>query len=110
MLELATIDENGKTFKNELLEVYFDKKEKFKELCHDLDYKYIISIDGETSEFLRGPLILMSTSVPLIVESEWTPLYMKSWIPWVHYVPIKKDLSNLLTIITWLNENDADAK
>jgi len=31
-------------------------------------------------------------------------------IPWVHYVPIKKDLSDLISTIEWLQQNDEKAK
>jgi len=30
-------------------------------------------------------------------------------IPWVHYVPVKQDLSDLLSNIKWLRDNDDKA-
>ena len=112
LINLATLDADGQAFKNELLEVYFEAKDAHnkRKLCEDLDYKYILTMDGENSDFLQAPLSLMSTSVPLVVESEWTPLYFKSWVPWLHYVPIKRDLSDLHDKIAWLKENDTKAK
>ena len=65
-------------------------------LCEDLNYKYLIAIDGWVSGWLRGPMILKSSSVPIIVESNYKPLYFDAWIPWVHYVPVKADLSDLI--------------
>ena len=79
-------------------------------LCEQIEYKYIISLDGNASSWLRGPEILGSNSVPLIVESEHTPLYLDSWMPWQHYVPIKNDLSDLIEKIAYLRENDEKAK
>jgi hypothetical protein len=76
----------------------------------DLNYKYVISIDGWVSSWLRGPMILLSGSVPIIVETEYTPLYFEAWIPWIHYVPVKNDLSDLITQIKWLIKNDDKAK
>ena len=107
----------------EILEVWFSKfekdyknytktlpKNKLREyslpLCEDLDYKYAIAIDGNIAGWQRGPLLLLSNMVPLIVESKYKPLYLDSWIPWVHYVPIKNDLSDLIETINWLIDHD----
>ena len=43
------------------------RKGKFKSICEDLNYKYIITIDGWTSPWFRGPMILKSNSVPIVV-------------------------------------------
>ena len=45
------------------------------ELCAEIKYKYMIAIDGHASGWLRGPLILYSSAVPLVIESRFTPLY-----------------------------------
>jgi hypothetical protein len=66
-------------------------------------YKFIIHIEGHTSAFRLGRE-LSTRSCLLLVESEWI-----SWIklePFVHYIPIKRDLSNLLDTIAWGLEND----
>ena len=67
-------------------------------------------MDGNVSPWARGSQILYSKSVPIVATSEHSPLYQKSWLPWVHFVPVKTDLSDLLETITWLRENDAKAK
>jgi hypothetical protein len=48
-----------------------------KELCEVNNYKYMITIDGDVSPWARGPTILYSESVPIVVESKRTPLYEK---------------------------------
>ena len=70
----------------------------------------MIIIDGWVSSWLRPSLILLSDSVPIVIESEYTPLYMEFWQPWVHYVPVQSDLSNLIENIEWLKNNDSEAK
>jgi len=35
---------------------------------------------------------------------------LESLVPWVHYVPVKNDLSDLISNIKWLRENDSKAK
>lgn len=81
-----------------------------KDICEISNYKYMITIDGNVSPWARGPLILYSDSVPIVVETESTPLYQKFWTPWIHYVPVKNDLSDLIEIINWLRDNDDKAK
>ena len=66
------------------------------ELCTKMDYKYMISIDGNISPWGRTPNILNANAVPLIVQSKFTPLNSQHWVPWVHFVPVKHDLSDLL--------------
>ena len=68
-----------------------------KELCDEIDYKYLIAIDGWVSGWFRGPSILQSNSVPILVDSSYTPLFFEHWIPYVHYVPVKDDLSDLIS-------------
>ena len=75
-----------------------------------MDYKYTITLDGNFSPWARGPSMLYSKSVPLVVESEGTPLYQRSWEPYVHYIPVKLDLSDLIEKIEWLKKNDDKAK
>ena len=36
------------------------------------------------------------------------PYYRRALRPWVHYVPIEHDLSDLIARIEWLRKHDAD--
>ena len=72
-------------------------------------YKYIVNIDGHSSAF-RLALELSMKSVILLVESKyklWFHDYLK---PYVHYIPIKADLSDLEDKIIWCRENDSKCK
>jgi hypothetical protein len=75
-----------------------DKKEQS-------SYKYVIEIEGNVSahrvltDMLFGSLLLM-------VDSEYTLWYSHLLKPYVHYIPIKKDLSNLLSVVAWCRNND----
>ena len=73
------------------------------------EYKYIIHIDGHVSAF-RLSLELSLKSVILLVESEWKMWYSEKLIPYVHYVPVKKDLSDLIDQIKWCKGNDKKCK
>ena len=54
---------------------FASKMVKRKDLCEVQNYKYQITIDGNASPWARGPQILYSESVPIVVESKSTPLY-----------------------------------
>lgn len=58
------------------------------------NYRGIIEIDGNVNAW--GHMWRMSTgSVLFRVQSEWVNSYNVAQKPWVHYVPIESDLSNL---------------
>jgi serine/threonine protein kinase len=73
------------------------------------NYKYIINVDGHVSAF-RLSLELVMGSVILMVDSEWEIWYKNMLKPYEHYVPIKKDLSDLIEQIKWCKKNDKKCK
>jgi hypothetical protein len=68
-------------------------------------YKYILHIDGHVSAFRLG-IELATRSVILKVDSPWKTWFSDRLKPYVHYVPVNWDLSNLFEIIQWCKEND----
>lgn len=68
-------------------------------------YKYILHIDGFVSAW-RLAAEMLSMSTILKVDSEWVEHYYHDLKPWVHYIPIKADLSNLIQMICWCREHD----
>lgn len=78
------------------------------EFLHMSKYKYVINIDGSVTAFrLTAELAYMS--VILKVESEYNIWYSKLLKPYIHYIPIKKDFSDLAEKITWCKMNDGQA-
>ena len=69
------------------------------------NYKYLICVDGHVSAF-RLTRNLKSGSVVLLVESEWDLWYFHKLKAWEHYIPVKKDLSDLIDKIKWCKKND----
>lgn len=69
-------------------------------------YKYIINVDGHVSAY-RLSLELSMGSVILLADSEWRVWYKHMLKPWVHYVPVKADLSDLIDQIQWCRNNDS---
>ena len=69
------------------------------------NFKYILNLEGHTAAF-RLAYELSSNSVVLLAGSEWKLWYSNLLKPYVHYVPVKKDLSDLCNIIDWCRRND----
>lgn len=69
------------------------------------NFKYIINIDGHVSAF-RTSYELSMGSVLLIVESPYTMWFKSLLQPYVHYVPVKRDLTDLLIQVKWCKDND----
>lgn len=73
-------------------------------LSEQTRFAYIVHIDGHTSAF-RLLTELGTGSVVLMVESRyalWIHQFLK---PMIHYIPIKRDLSDLIETIEFCNEN-----
>ena len=49
-------------------------------------------------------------SVILLVETEWKIWYSDLLKPYVHYIPIKNDLSDIIDKIKWCRDNDEKCK
>jgi len=72
-----------------------------------LNYKYQIDIDGFSSSWVGFFLKLLSGSPVLKVKSEfgYRQWYYRRLIPWVNYVPVATDLSDLVANVTILRSN-----
>lgn len=69
------------------------------------EYKYTINVDGHVSAF-RLSLELESGMCVLLVDSPYKIWYKTLLKPYEHYIPVKRDLSDLLSQIKWCKEND----
>ena len=79
-------------------------------------YKYILNIPGHVCAY-RLSLELSMGSVVLLVNSEYKLWFQKFLKPTIisegilgEYIPVKKDLSDLLEIIQWCKDNNQKAK
>ena len=88
-----------------ILKNYFDEKVHYSEF---FKYKIIIIVDGDSTP--SNYMWAFSTGcVPIIISNvtHWFYLYLQ---PYVHYVPVNYDLSNLIEIINWIRNNDIYAQ
>jgi hypothetical protein len=79
-----------------------------KPIPYFLQHKYLLILDGNgLSSNHTWPFA--SGSVPVIVSNcrFWFESHL---VPYKNYVPVRYDLSNLVEVIDWLVEHDAEAK
>ncbi len=72
-------------------------------------YKYILTIDGHVSAF-RLSYEFSFKSLILLQESEFYMWFSDKIKPYEHFIPIKKDLSNLIEQIEWCKTHDDECK
>lgn len=73
-------------------------------------YRYLIDVDGHTANTPRTALFLYSGSV-LFKQTTDNILWFYSQLkPYVHYIPVAKDLSDIITQIKWAKDHDEECK
>ena len=75
-----------------------------------LKYKYLVAIDGNTCPWMRVPWIMLSNSVLLKQETNNIQWFYKAIKPYVNYVPVKEDLTNIFDQLEWMKMNDNQVK
>jgi len=73
-------------------------------------HKYLFDVDGYASTYSRCRWILLSNSLLLKVQSDYCQWYYKALQPFVHFVPIRRDLSDLIDTLAFLKSHDAEAR
>ncbi|XP_050438483.1 protein O-glucosyltransferase 2-like [Adelges cooleyi] len=73
------------------------------------DYKYQLNLDGTVAAY-RFPYLLAGNSLVLKQESEYYEHFYNELEPWVHFVPVKRNLENLVDLIKQMAADDTKAK
>lgn len=68
-------------------------------------YKYIINLPGHVSSFRLGTLFKLKCVVLHIPNTEYYIWYEHLLKPYIHYIPLDKDLKNLVNQIKWCQKN-----
>ena len=116
ILDIGIIDWNArqKKYKDRHIDVINKDGFRFK-LANKIDnieksnYKYFLNIDGHVSAFRLSSELYMN-SVVLIVKSPYKMWYSNLLEEYVHYVPVKADLEDLVSQVIWCIKNDAKCK
>ncbi|KAI8619295.1 glycosyl transferase family 90-domain-containing protein, partial [Chytriomyces sp. MP71] len=78
------------------------------EFTDTLKFKYLIVVDGHAWPS-RLQQYLQTNSV-ILYNGIFTDFFNWRLLPWVHYVPIAKDFSDLEDTLVWLQKNDDKAR
>ncbi len=79
-------------------------------LIEHLPYKYQILLDGNTCAYSRAFWQLFSQSVIFKQDSSHIQWYYRALTPFVHYIPIRSDLSDLTKKIEWAQAHDRECQ
>lgn len=72
-------------------------------------YKFLVDIDGNTNAWNFLKRLRMGCCI-LKVDSPWIQWIYHRIEPWVHYVPVNANLSDLLEKVDWCLTHDAEAE
>jgi hypothetical protein len=72
-------------------------------------YKFILHIPGNVEAFRLSSELSIGSCI-LMVQSEYKMWFSKYLKEYVHYVPVKGDLSNLEEQVSWCLKNDNECK
>jgi hypothetical protein len=73
-------------------------------------YKYQVDIDGVTATFSSLSWKLLSGSLVFKQDSPNKTWFHDLLVPWKHYIPLQKDLGDLMDKLAWAKENDGDCR
>jgi len=73
-----------------------------------LAFKYLLDIDGNACTFSRKAWILYSNSLLMKPASNKIQWYSHKLLPYVHYLPLNQDFSNLQQQYTWAESHQAE--
>ncbi|XP_041834841.1 protein O-glucosyltransferase 1 [Melanotaenia boesemani] len=78
-------------------------------LADHCKYKYLFNFRGVAASF-RLKHIFLCGSLVFHVGDEWQEFFYPQLKPWVHYIPVKQDLSDVRELLKFVKENDATAQ
>jgi len=82
---------------------------KFVSLVDHAKYKYLIDIQGRGYSG-RVKMLMFSGRTLFLADRKWKEFWYKELEPFVHYIPVKEDLSDLTERLDWAENNPEEAK
>ena len=70
-------------------------------------YKYQLNVDGTVAAY-RFPYLLAGDSLVLKQDSPFYEHFYNKLEPWKHYVPLKRDLSDVVEKVQWARDHDEE--
>lgn len=68
-------------------------------------YRYLFNFRGVAASF-RFKHLFLCGSLVFHVGDEWVEFFYPQLKPWVHYIPVKTDLSNVQELLQFVKAND----
>lgn len=87
----------------------FGPKHKHISFFEFFTYKYQLNVDGTVAAY-RFPYLLAGNSLVLKQDSPFYEHFYSKLEPWTHYVPLKRDLSDVVEKVQWAREHDEEAQ
>ncbi|KAM6945547.1 protein O-glucosyltransferase 1 [Aplochiton taeniatus] len=78
-------------------------------LVDHCQFKYLFNFRGVAASF-RFKHLFLCGSLVFHVGEEWQEFFYPQLRPWLHYIPVKQDLSDLRELLQFVKENDAIAQ
>lgn len=75
-----------------------------------LQYKYLVDVDGNSCSYERLFWALLSNSLVVKQITDNVQWYYGGLQPYVHYLPVKEDLSDLIEKLNWAEAHDAQCE
>ncbi len=73
-------------------------------------YKYQLLIDGNSCAYSRAYWQLFSNCLVLKQSSDAIQWYYRALQPYIHYIPVKTDMSDLVDVVQWAIDHDEQAE
>jgi hypothetical protein len=92
------------------LDNYSSLQRPYANLQEQLNYKYLPVLDGIMCTYPGYYWRLLSNSIVFKQASDELQWFYLALVPYEHYIPIKKDISDLISQIKWAQKNDDKCK
>jgi hypothetical protein len=79
-------------------------------LAQQMSRKWILDVDGFTRTWDAFAWKMQSGSVTLSAASPWESFFTRLFEPWVHFVPIANDFSDLAERLDWCRAHDDECR
>lgn len=98
LLSIGASNPDKLLFKNTFVDNFIIHKQKvpYVSLPGHCEYKYLIDVEGN-SYSARLKYLFFSRRVVFIQDREWKEYFHGDLIPYIHYIPVKNDLSDLIS-------------
>lgn len=73
------------------------------------EYRYVLSVEGVAASW-RGRQLFASGAVVMLQHGRWAEFFQAELQPWVHYVPVAPDFSDLVESYLWLEAHPVEAE